>query len=268
MNRQIRLKARPVGEPTADNFEAVDAPMPDAQRRRRPAPDDLPVARSLHARPDERRAVVCDPGRDRRRHGRPHRERGRRVAQSRLQPGDFVVGYDGWQAYGVRTAKELRKLDPTRRPISTAIGVLGMPGMTAFVGLIDIGQPKAGRDGRRLRGLRRRRRRRRTAREDQGLPRRRHRRRDGQVPLCGRGARLRRVHQLQDRTTSCRRCKAACPNGVDVYFENVGGAVFAAILRVINRGRAHPAVRHDLQNTTPPRIRRARTCGRCSSNAR
>ena len=58
--------------------------------------------------------------------------------------GDFVTGYDGWQAYGISNGKELRKLDPKSVPISTAIGVLGMPGMTAFVGLMDIGQPKPG----------------------------------------------------------------------------------------------------------------------------
>src|SRR6202023_2357623 len=58
--------------------------------------------------------------------------------------GDFVVGYDGWQAYAVSNGKELRKLDPKMAPISTALGVLGMPGMTAFVGLMDIGRPKAG----------------------------------------------------------------------------------------------------------------------------
>jgi NADPH-dependent curcumin reductase CurA len=58
--------------------------------------------------------------------------------------GDFVTGYDGWQTHGLSNGKELRKIDPKGVPISTAIGVLGMPGMTAFVGLMDIGRPKAG----------------------------------------------------------------------------------------------------------------------------
>ena len=58
MNHQIRLKSRPTGEPTADNFEAVDAPVPEPTGRRGPAPHDLSLARSLHARPHERRRVL------------------------------------------------------------------------------------------------------------------------------------------------------------------------------------------------------------------
>ena len=177
MNHQIRLKSRPTGEPTAANFELADAPVPEAEGRRRPAADDLSLARSLHARPDERRQVL------RRRRCKIGEVMGghtvSEVIESRnpaFTKGDFVTGYDGWQTYGVSAGKELRKLDPKAVPISTAIGVLGMPGMTAFVGLMDIGQPQAGRDGGRLRGVGRGRRRRRSAREDQGLPRRRHRR--------------------------------------------------------------------------------------------
>ena len=59
-------------------------------------------------------------------------------------PGDVVVGASGWQAYGVSAGATLRKLDPQQAPISTALGVLGMPGLTAYVGLLDIGQPRSG----------------------------------------------------------------------------------------------------------------------------
>jgi NADPH-dependent curcumin reductase CurA len=153
--------------------------------------------------------------------------------------GEFVTGYDGWQAYGVSSGKELRKLNPKAVPISTAIGVLGMPGMTAFVGLMDIGQPKPG---------------------------------ETVVVSAASGAVGAVVGQLA-KVKGCRavgiagspdKCKyvvdelgfdacinyktddlvpalkAACPAGVDIYFENVGGAVFAAILRVINRGARIP----------------------------
>src|SRR5207253_8602636 len=54
--------------------------------------------------------------------------------------GDLVAGYDGWQAHAISKGAGVRKLDPKQAPISTALGVLGMPGMTAYVGLLDIGQ--------------------------------------------------------------------------------------------------------------------------------
>src|SRR4030095_2680205 len=60
-----------------------------------------------------------------------------------FRAGDLVPGYDGWQDYARSGGKDLRKLDAKGPPISTAIGVLGMPGMTAYVGLMAIGQPKA-----------------------------------------------------------------------------------------------------------------------------
>src|SRR5205807_9547335 len=62
----------------------------------------------------------------------------------RYHPGDYVLGLDGWQAYAASDGKGLRKLDPAQAPITTAVGVLGMPGLTAYVGLLDIGRPKEG----------------------------------------------------------------------------------------------------------------------------
>src|SRR4030095_5826710 len=56
--------------------------------------------------------------------------------------GDVVLGYGGWQEYAISNGKGLRKLDPTIAPVSTALGVLGMPGMTAYVGLLEVGRPK------------------------------------------------------------------------------------------------------------------------------
>jgi len=58
--------------------------------------------------------------------------------------GDIVLGFGGWQEYALSNGAGLRKLDPAAAPISTALGVLGMPGMTAYVGLLEIGQPKPG----------------------------------------------------------------------------------------------------------------------------
>ena len=61
-----------------------------------------------------------------------------------FRDGDYASGGYGWQLYSAVPAGGLLKLDPAEAPISTALGVLGMPGMTAYIGLSDIGQPKAG----------------------------------------------------------------------------------------------------------------------------
>src|SRR5690606_21101950 len=58
--------------------------------------------------------------------------------------GDLVLARSGWQSYALSDGQGLRRLDPAVAPISTAVGVLGMPGFTAYVGLLEIGQPKAG----------------------------------------------------------------------------------------------------------------------------
>src|SRR5258705_2151073 len=67
------------------------------------------------------------------------------VVESRspaFQPGDIVTGYLGWQVYQVARSEDLSKVDPKLAPVTTALGVLGIPGLTAYFGLLDIGQPK------------------------------------------------------------------------------------------------------------------------------
>ncbi len=236
MNRQIRLKSRPAGSPTVDNFEIADGPMPvgDVVRRTlwlsldpymRGRMSDGPSYAASVALGD----VMCG-------------HTVSQVVESKnpdFRPGDFVAGYDGWQMYGVSSGKDLRKLDPSGVPISTALGVLGMPGMTAFVGLIDIGQPKAGETvvvsaasgavgavvGQlaKIKGCR-------------------------AVGIAGSADKCRYVvdelgfdacinYKTEDLAPALR---AACPNGVDIDFENVGGAVLAAVLRVLNKGARIP----------------------------
>jgi NADPH-dependent curcumin reductase CurA len=164
------------------------------------------------------------------------------VVESRnpqFKAGDVVAGYDGWQQYASSGGKELRKLDRGAAPISTAISVLGMPGATAYVGLLDIGQPKPGETvvvsaasgavgsivGQlaKIKGCR-------------------------AVGVAGSADKCRYVveelgfdacinYKTDDLVPALR---AACPDGVDIYFENVGGAVFAAVLRVLNRGARIP----------------------------
>jgi NADPH-dependent curcumin reductase CurA len=62
----------------------------------------------------------------------------------KFKAGDVVSSYAGWQDYALSNGGGLIKLDPKRGPISYALGVLGMPGMTAYTGLLTIGQPKPG----------------------------------------------------------------------------------------------------------------------------
>ncbi len=239
MNHQVRLNSRPAGRPTADNFEIADGPMPAAREgevlRRTIYLSLDPYMRgrmsdaASYAPSVNLGDVMC---------GHTVSE----VVESRhpdFRAGDIVTGYDGWQQYAVSSGKDLRKLDPKTVPISTAIGVLGMPGMTAYVGLNDIGQPKPGETvvvsaasgavgavvGQlaKIKGCR-------------------------AVGVAGSPAKCRYVvdelgfdacvnYKTDDLVPALR---AACPGGIDIYFENVGGAVFAAVLRVINRGARIP----------------------------
>jgi NADPH-dependent curcumin reductase CurA len=239
MNRQIRLKSRPAGMPTADNFETVDVAMPaladgDVLRRTTYLSLDPYMRGRMSDGPSYAASVnlhdvMC---------GHTVSE----VVASRhsgFSAGDVVAGYDGWQQYAASNGTDLRKLDPSGVPVSTAIGVLGMPGATAYVGLLDIGQPKPGETvvvsaasgavgsivGQlaKIHGCR-------------------------AVGIAGSPDKCRYVvdelgfdacinYKTDDLVPAL---QAACPNGVDVYFENVGGKVFAAVLRVINRGARIP----------------------------
>ena len=98
--------------------------------------------------------------------------------------GDIVEAFTGWQEYALSDGRGVRKLDPQLAPITTALGVLGMPGLTAWTGLMDLGQPKPGETlvvaaasgAVRIGG--------RSARQNQGLPGCRHRRWRQEVPVC------------------------------------------------------------------------------------
>jgi NADPH-dependent curcumin reductase CurA len=147
--------------------------------------------------------------------------------------GDIVLAHSGWQSHALSDGKGLRKVDPKLGPISTAVGVLGMPGMTAYTGLLDIGKPQAGETvvvaaasgavgsavGQiaKLKGAR-------------------------AVGIAGGADKCRYVkeelgfddcvdHREPNFATKLR---AVCPKGIDVYFENVGGAVFEAVFPLLN----------------------------------
>ncbi|ASK33598.1 NADP-dependent oxidoreductase [Alcanivorax sp. N3-2A] len=150
-----------------------------------------------------------------------------------FKAGDFVLARGGWQEYSLEAGKGLRKLDPAQAPISTAVGVLGMPGFTAYVGLEEIGAPKKGETV--------------VVSAAAGAV--------GQV--VGQIAKIKgcRVVGVAGAPDKCEhvvkqygfdacvnykdddffdQLKNACPNGIDVYFENVGGKVFDAVMRLVN----------------------------------
>lgn len=147
--------------------------------------------------------------------------------------GDIVVSYSGWQEFAVSDGSDLRTIDPSLAPISTYLGVLGMPGMTAYTGLLTIGQPKAGETvvvaaatgpvgsavGQiaKIKGAR-------------------------AVGIAGGAEKCQALleefgfdaaidHHSRD---FAEQLAQACPNGIDVYFENVGGEVWRAVLPLLN----------------------------------
>ena len=160
-----------------------------------------------------------------------------KVAQSsnpKFQVGDVVVGYWGWQEFAVSDGKGLQKLDTSLAPPSTALGVLGMPGMTAYFGFLDICQPKPGETvvvsgaagavgslvGQiaKIKGCR-------------------------AVGIAGSDDKIAwLVNDLgfdagfNYKTTEdyVAKLKELCPKGIDCYFDNVGGPVTDAILPVLN----------------------------------
>jgi NADPH-dependent curcumin reductase CurA len=146
-----------------------------------------------------------------------------------LKVGDIVEDRLGWQEYAIGGAT-LRKIDPALAPISTANGVLGMPGMTAYFGLFEVGQPKAGETvvvsaasgvvgqlakiaGCRAVGIAGGAKKCAFAKEELGLD------------AC--------IDYKAGKDLSAA-IEAACPNGVDVYFDNVGGAVSDAVFLNLN----------------------------------
>ncbi|MFL4988985.1 MAG: NADP-dependent oxidoreductase [Microvirga sp.] len=147
--------------------------------------------------------------------------------------GDNVLSRAGWQTHAISDGKGLNKIDPKLAPISTAIGVLGMPGMTAYTGLLDIGKPQQGETvvvagasgavgsavgqiakikGARAVGI--------AGGKDKC---------DYVVKELGFDACI--DHRDPDLAA---KLKDACPKGIDVYFENVGGAVWDAVFPLLN----------------------------------
>jgi NADPH-dependent curcumin reductase len=232
-SRRIVLASRPSGEPTDENFRLEEKEL------RAPASGEV-LLRTIY--------LSLDPYmRGRMSDAKSYAEpvpiggvmEGGTVSQvvdsqfDGLKAGEYVLGYTGWQSHAVVKGEGLRKLDPSLAPLSTALGVLGMPGMTAYTGLLNIGQPKAGE----------------TVVVSAA---------SGAVgAIVGQIAKIKgcRVIGIAGGERKCsyvvdelgfdacvdhkaadmaERLKEAAPKGIDVYFENVGGAVFEAVLPLLN----------------------------------
>jgi hypothetical protein len=235
VNRRITLAARPVGFPEESDFVLVEEPVPE------PAAGEV-LVRSLwlsldpymrgrmsearsYARPTELGEVMTG------------QVVGEVVASEdgRFAPGDTVVGQLGWQEYAVARGGTVRKVDPGLAPLQAWLHALGTTGLTAYFGLLDVGRPRpgdtvvvsgaAGAVGQlvgqlaRIAGCR-------------------------TVGIAGGPEKVRDVTELYGYDAGIdykaddvnEALKRACPNGVDVYFDNVGGALSETVFRRLARG--------------------------------
>ncbi|WP_328609238.1 NADP-dependent oxidoreductase [Amycolatopsis sp. NBC_00345] len=232
--RRVVLAGRPSGWPTLDDFRLERFTLP-------PVPAGGLVLRTrylsldpyMRMRMDEHSAYAGSVGLGEPMHGQAVAE----VLRSEhpgYAEGDTVLAPTGWASHAVSDGTGLRKLDPSPAPVTTSLGVLGMPGFTAYSGLMVIGVPKPGETvvvasasgpvgsvvgqlakiaGCRAVGIAGGPDKCRYAREELGF--------DAVVD-----------HRAPD---FAEQLAAACPDGVDVYFENVGGPVWQAVLPLFNK---------------------------------
>lgn len=234
MQKQIKLARRPVGTPSMEDFAFIEAPIA--------APSDGEVlVRTVY--------ISVDPylrGRmqDVKSYIPPFQLNEvitsgviGQVVESRSEhfsKGDVIIGNLGWQEYSIANEREIRKIDPTLAPVSAHLSIIGMTGLTAYFGLLDIGQPKegetvvvsgaAGAVGSAV----------------------------GQIAKI-KGARVVGIAGTEEK---CRyllnelgfdavinykkedvpsTLEKACPNGIDVYFDNVGGSISDAVFPLLNK---------------------------------
>ena len=239
LNRRVILKSRPVGAPTEDNFHLEESPVPV------PSSGQV-LLRSLYLSLDPyMRGRMSDAAS----YASPVAigdvmvggtvSRVEKSELNEFKTGDLVLAQSGWQDYAISGGSGLIKLDAQLEHPSLVLGVLGMPGFTAYMGLLDIGQPKAGDTV--------------VVAAASG----------GVGSVVGQIAKLKdcRVVGIAGGPDKCRtvveefgfdlcidhhsedfakQLAAACPKGIDVYFESVGGAVFDAVLPLMNAASRIP----------------------------
>lgn len=233
INKQWQLAKRPQGEPSSETWKFVEASVPELK-------DGEILVKVLY--------ISLDPAmrgwlNDAKSYIEPVQigavmragTVGKVVSSKneKFAEGDFVVGYEGVQEYGVTDGKMLHKVDPNLAPLSYYLGVLGMPGMTGYFGLLKTGEPKAGETV-----------------VVSGAA--------GAVGgLVGQIARIKgcRVVGIAGGAEKCKflidelgfdaaidyksenvkkALRKACPKGIDVYFDNVGGEILDDVLTQIN----------------------------------
>lgn len=232
INQRFLLAARPTGAPTPGDFTRDEQPIPspaEGQALLRtlylsldPYMRGRMSAAKSYAEPVELGQVMV---------GATVSE----VVETRsdaVSVGDVVLAYGGWQTYSVQDASQLRVLDPQAAPVTTALGVLGMPGFTAYAGLLGIGKPQPGETvavaaatgpvgsavGQiaRLKGAH-------------------------TIGIAGGPRKVAQLREFGFEETVDHRTEdlpaaiaAAAPRGIDVYFENVAGPVLRAVVPQLN----------------------------------
>ena len=232
--RRVVLVRRPPGEPAESDFRVEEVPMPE------PKHGEVLVKVAYLSLDPYQRGRMRDAASYAAPVGLGEVMTGGIVGEvvksssPRFGVGEIVEDRLGWQEYAIGGAPTMRKVDPSLAPISTANGVLGMPGMTAYFGLLEVGQPKPGETivvsaasgavgqvvgqigkimGCRVVGIAGGAKKCAFAKDELGF--------DACVDYKAAG----------DLDAALR---AACPNGIDVYFDNVGGEISDAVLRNIN----------------------------------
>ena len=233
MRKGLVLHRRPTGEPERDDFQMVETALPEPR-------EGQVLTRTIW--------LSIDPYMRGRLYDRPSyaapvqigevmtgESVGEVVASAApgFAPGDVVVGSRGWETHSLTSAKQLIKIDRHGPPFSTYLGVLGMPGVTAYSGMTDVGRVQRGetvvvsaasgpvgavagqlakRAGARVVGV------------------------AGGAEKCLWVQETLGFDDCVDHSTMDldAALKVACPNGIDVYFENVGGATQAAVIPLLN----------------------------------
>lgn len=253
-NKRIVLASRPIGKPTVDNFRIEEVAIPalaDGQVLLKTK--FLSLDPYMRGRMNAGKSYAAGVELNDVMVGGTVSE----VVESRnsaFRIGDLVTSFSGWQSYEVSSGQGIRKLDPRITNPSYALGVLGMPGLTAYIGLMDIGEPKAGETvvlaastgavgsvvgqlaknkGCRVVGIAGARKKCEYAVKELGYD------------AC--------VSHYDD--DMARQLKAECPQGIDVYFENVGGTSWEAVMPLLNNHARVPVcglIAHYNETSAPP----------------
>jgi NADPH-dependent curcumin reductase CurA len=234
INRNVVLKRHPVGVPTLDDFEIIEKPIPA------PGPGEVLVRNSF---------LSVDPYMRGRMANRKSYTPGFQIGEpmtggcvgeviaseiGSFKVGDHVLGFQGWREYYLSNGEDLTRIDTSNVPIQAYLGVMGMPGMTAYVGLLHIGMPQpeevvfvsaaSGAVGSivcqiaRIKGCR--------VVGSSGS--------DAKVAWLLDEVGVDAAFNYKKATDLISELGKNCPDGIDIYFENVGGAHLEAALHHMN----------------------------------